>query len=399
MILTESHILNSSLELDALTFNCKNLYNKANYIIRQEFITNGMYIQKFEMFTISKDWIEYKILPSRVARTVLRTLDANWKSFFSCIKKWKSNKNLFRGRPNLPKYLPKNGKFTAIFIDSAILKPNKEGKIGLSGLKIRVPVKTKNKIIEILVIPLQNKTYKINVLYDYKEIELKKDNKNYCSIDLGINNLMTVTSNKEGVTPIVVNGRPLKGVNQYYNKKISELQSKLCEKQYVSNRINRLTEKRNRKINDYLHKSSKKIINFCLENSLNTIIIGYNEFWKQDVNIGKKNNQNFVSIPFHRLIDLINYKSKMHGINVILNEESYTSRCSFLDKEEVKKHNIYKGKRIKRGLFKSSTGRLINSDVNGSYNILIKVVPNAFVNGIEDVAVHPSIYTIDSKNK
>jgi putative transposase len=399
MILTESHILNSSPELNIITFNCKNLYNKANYIIRQEFITNGKYIQKFDMFTISKDLDEYKILPTRVARTVLRTLDANWKSFFSCIKKWKSNKELFKGKPNLPKYLPKNGKFTAIFIDSAILKPNKENKIGLSSLKTRIQVQTKGRIIEVQLVPLQNKTYKINIIYDYKEKELKTNNNNYCSIDLGIDNLMTVTSNKKGIKPIVVNGRPLKSINQYYNKKKSKLQSKLPEKTYKSNRINRLTEKRYRKVNDYLHKSSKKIIDFCLENGLNTIVIGYNEFWKQEVNIGKRNNQNFVSIPFNRLVSMIEYKAKMFGLNVIINEESYTSKCSFLDKEEIKKHEVYKGKRIKRGLYRSSTGRIINSDVNGSYNILVKVVPNAFVDGIEDVAVHPMVYTIDHKHK
>jgi putative transposase len=399
LILAESHIVKHSKELDILTFNCKNLYNKANYIIRQEFISNGKYIQKFDMFSLCKDLDEYKILPTRVARTVLRTLDANWKSFFSCIKKWKSNKELFKGKPNLPKYLPKNGKFTAIFIDSAILKPNKECKIGLSGLKTRLNVKTKNKIIEIQVIPLQNKTYKINVIYDYKEEKLKEDNKQYCSIDLGINNLMTVTSNKRDINPIVVNGRPLKGINQYYNKKKAELQSKLPEKTYKSNKINKLTEKRNRKINDYLHKSSKFVIDFCLKYQLNTIIIGYNEFWKQEINIGKKNNQNFVSIPFHKLVNMIKYKAEKFGINVITNEESYTSKCSFLDKEEIRKHEEYKGRRIKRGLFKTSSGRIINSDVNGSYNILVKVVPNAFVDGIEDVAVHPMVYTIDHKHK
>lgn len=399
MILTESHIINSSPELDTLTFNCKNLYNKANYIIRQEFISNGKYIQKFDMFTICKDLDEYKVLPTRVARTVLRTLDANWKSFFSCIKKWKTNKESFKGKPNLPKYLPKNGKFSAIFIDTAILKPNKDGKIGLSSLKTRIKVQTKGRIIEVQLVPLQNKTYKLNVLYDYKESELKTNNNNYCSIDLGINNLVTVTSNKKGILPIVVNGRPLKSINQYYNKKKSELQSKLPEKRYKSNKINKLTEKRNRKVNDYLHKSSKKIIDFCLENELNTIVIGYNEFWKQEVNIGKRNNQNFVSIPFSRLVSMIEYKAKMFGLNVITNEESYTSKCSFLDKEEIKKHEVYKGKRIKRGLFRSSSGRIINSDVNGSYNILVKVVPNVFADGIEDVAVHPVVYTIDHKHK
>lgn len=149
------------------------------------------------MFTICKDIEEYKCLPVRVARGVLRTLDGGWKSFFSCIKKWRENKQLFKAKPNLPKYLPKNAKFTALFYETAILKP-KNGKVGLSSLKLRIPVQTTGKLIEIQVVPTKTNKYKINIIYNYEEEKLKQDNKNYCSIDLGLNNLMTVTSNKSG---------------------------------------------------------------------------------------------------------------------------------------------------------------------------------------------------------
>jgi putative transposase len=390
MLLTESHIVSESHELNDLTFKCKNLYNKGNYIIRNEFINNGKYIQKFDMFTIMKDTDEYKALPVRVSRGVLRILDANWVSFFSCIKKWKANKQLFKGKPNLPKYLPKNGKFTALFYENAILKETKNKKgIGLSSLKMRIPVQTNNKIIEIQVVPIKNNKYKINVIYDYKEEKLKVDNKQYCGIDLGINNLMTITSNKIGLQPMVVNGRPLKSINQYYNKIKAKYQSELPKDIHKSKRINTLTLKREYKINDYLHKASNTIIKYCLENELNTIVIGYNEFWKQKVNIGKVNNQKFVQIPFDKLLFMIKYKSEKYGINVITNEESYTSKCSFLDGEEISKHEEYLGKRIYRGLFRTSKGKLINSDVNGSYNIIRKVFPNCYTNGIEGVAVHP----------
>lgn len=388
MLLVESHIIKESQELNDLTFKCKNLYNKANYIIRNEFIDNGNYFSKFDMFTICKDLDEYKALPVRISRGVLRTLDANWQSFFSCIKKWKSNKELFKSKPNLPKYLPKNGKFTAVFYETAILKP-KNGKIGLSSLKLRIEVQTKDKIVEVQVIPTKTNKYKINIIYDYKEQELKKDNKKYCSVDLGINNLMTITSNEKGIQPVVVNGRPLKSINQYYNKQKSNYQSKLPKDIYSSKRIETLTFKRNCRINDYLHKSSDYLINFCLDNKLNTLVIGYNELWKQGVNIGKRNNQNFVQIPFYKIIQMLKYKCEKHGINFITHEESYTSKCSFLDNEQICKHDNYLGRRIKRGLFKSSEGRLINADVNGSYNILKKAVPNVFSDGIEGVAVHP----------
>lgn len=388
MLLVESHIINESVELNQLTFKCKNLYNKANYILRNEFISNGKYISKFNMFTICKDIEEYKCLPVRVARGVLRTLDANWKSFFSCIKKWKTNKQLFKGRPNLPKYLPKNGKFTALFYETAILKP-KDGKIGLSSLQLRIPVQTSNKLIEIQIVPIKSNKFKINIVYDFKEEELKKDNKQYCSVDLGLNNLMTITSNKAGIKPVVVNGRPLKSINQFYNKQKSNYQSTLPKNIFKSKRIEKLTFKRNCKINDYLHKSSNYLIKFCLSSELNTLIIGYNEDWKQGINIGKVNNQNFVQIPYYKLIEMLKYKCEKNGINFITHEESYTSKCSFLDNEEITKHSVYKGKRIKRGLFQTSDNKIINADVNGSYNILKKVVPNAFADEIEGVAVHP----------
>lgn len=374
--------------MDELTFKCKNLYNKANYIIRNEFINNGNYISKFGMFTLAKDLDEYKALPVRVSRGVLRTLDANWKCFFSCIKKWKTNKELFKGRPNIPKYLPKNGKFLALFYDNAILKKNKDG-IGFSSLQLRLNVKTENRLIEIQVVPIKNNKYKINVAYDYKESEIKKDNKQYCGIDLGINNLMTVTSNKQGIIPLVINGKPLKSINQYYNKTKAKYQSELPKDIKTSKKIQKLTFKRNCKVNDYLHKASNKIIKVCLSNELNTIIVGYNEFWKQNINIGKVNNQKFTQIPFEKMLFMLKYKCEKHGINLTTNEESYTSKCSFLDNEPIMKHETYQGKRIKRGLFKSSNGRLINSDVNGSYNIIKKVFPNAFGDGIEGVAVHP----------
>lgn len=388
MLLVESHIINESKELNELTFKCKNLYNKANYIIRNEFVSTGKYLSKFDMFTICKDINEYKCLPVRIARGVLRTLDANWKSFFSCIKKWRENKQLFKAKPNLPKYLPKNSRFTALFYETAILKP-KNGKIGLSSLKLRIPVKTTGKLIEIQIIPTKTNKFKINIIYDFKEQPLKNDNKQYCSVDLGLNNLMTITSNKAGIKPVVVNGRPLKSINQFYNKQKANYQSVLPKDVKTSKRIHKLTFKRDCKVNDYLHKSTDYLVKFCLQNELNTLVVGYNEQWKQGVNIGRVNNQNFVQIPYFKVIQMLTYKCEKHGINFKTNEESYTSKCSFLDNEEITKHDVYLGKRIKRGLFQSATNTLINADVNGSYNILKKAVPNVFNNGIEGVAVHP----------
>ena len=237
--------------------------------------------------------------------------------------------------------------------------------------------------------PLPSGKFKINIIYKYEEKVKLKDNEKYCSIDLGLNNLMTLTSNS-GLNPTLVNGRPLKSINQYYNKKLAKLKSELPKGIRTSLRIKKLTEKRNNKINDYIHKSSRFLVNYCVDNQLNTIVLGYNEGWKTGVEMGKRNNQNFVGIPFETIKWYINYKSYMEGINFITQEESYTSKCSSLDFEQIKRHDNYLGKRIKRGLFKSGEGKLINSDVNGSLNILRKAVSNVeFTNGIEAVAVLP----------
>lgn len=391
MYLTETHIINGNQELDLITFKCKNLYNKANYIIRQEFINNNKFIGVYDMFTLFKDDEIYKSMPARVSRKVLTYLDQNWKSFFACIKSWSKNKEKFTGKPNLPQYLPKNGKFNACFIDSGILKPTKKNPntIGLSSLNLRISTK-KTNIKEVNIQPLKTGKYKINIIYKHDEKPLKSDNNKYCSIDLGLNNLMTLTSNESGINPVLVNGRPLKSINQYYNKLKAKYQSEIPTKIYTSKKINKLTEKRNNKINHYLHEASKWLINYCLNNDLNTIIIGYNEGWKQEIKLGKRNNQNFVNIPYQRLIDMIWYKATLEGINVKYQEEAYTSKCSSIDLEIIKRQEEYKGQRICRGLYKTSNGKLINADVNGSLNILRKAIPNInFINGIEAAAALP----------
>jgi len=397
LYLIESHIIKNNNNLNDICVKTKNLYNKANYIIRQEFINHGNYITVYDMYTIMKDHVEYKDLLSRIARPTLRILNANWKSFFNAMKEWKKNPNRFTGKPNLPKYLPKNSKFTAILVDNAVKTKNleKEGYIELYKTGIKLPFQNKSKkIIEVQVKPLKTKKYKINIVYKYDEKPLKLDNSKYCSVDLGVNNLMAITSNEKVVKPIIINGRPLKSINQYYNKKLSKLQSKLPKKTFISKRLYLLTEKRNNKINNYLHNASKYLVDFCLKNDLNTIIIGYNKSWKQNVNMGKKNNQNFVQIPFYKLIQMIEYKALKEGLNVKLNEESFTSKCSFIDGEELKKHKEYCGKRVSRGMFKSKENILINADLNASYNILKKVVPE--FKWDRGCAVHPELITIGS---
>jgi putative transposase len=400
MQLVEKHIIRKSniyyKEIDNLCFLSKNLYNKANYIIRQKFINEGKYLNYYDIQRIlqnSKDE-DYESLPRKVSQQVLRQLDKNWKAFFKAMKEWKKNPSKFKRMPKLPNYKhKKQGRNILIYtIQSISKKCLKESVLYLSGTNIKMKILHKNNIKQARIVPLRNKTYKIEIIYE-KQIVPKNLNKNLIAgIDIGVDNLAAVTSNHRGWTPLLINGRPLKSINQYYNKKRALLMGQLmksCKNRYTSNRLENLTFKRNMKIEDYLHKASRFIIDKLSEYGIGTLVIGHNPDWKQQVNLGRQNNQNFVSIPFSKFIYMLKYKAELIGMTVIFVEEGYTSKCSFLDNEPIEKHENYVGKRIKRGLFRSKEGIVINADCNGSGNIIRKVAPNAFADGVVGVVVRP----------
>ena len=373
MYLVERHIIKNNKELDELCFNSKNLYNRVLYLIRQHYFKTNSYLNFFgvnKLMIDSKDK-DYYALPSRISNSTLKLLDNNFKTFFSLIRKKQSGN--YNKPIGIPRYLDKEGRYIAIFNKEAISKRYlKKGLIKLSKLSIEIPTKvTRSNLVEVRVLP-RNNHHVVEVVYKVDEVESKSDNGRYASIDLGINNLATVSSNV--VKPFIINGRPLKSINQYYNKEKARLQSHFKGNKRTSKRIKSISNKRNNKVKDYLHKSSRKIVNFLVSNNISTLIIGYNEEWKQNINLGRTNNQAFVNIPFYTFIKQLEYKCKLEGISVILTEESYTSKCSFLDDETIEEHENYLGKRIKRGLFKSAEGKLINADLNGSLNILRKVV-------------------------
>ena len=370
MILVEKHIIRSGKyfnQLMEVTRLSKNLYNSGLYAVRQHYFEYKKflnYVNLNNMFVEQKQQDYYK-LPAKVSQQTLKMVEQNFKSFFGLLKSEKTKKE------KIPKYLDKNSSFLTIWTNQAV-SLKKKGYLKLSGTDVYIKTDI-DHINQVRVVPRNNELV-VEILYEVRENDLKKDNGKYSSIDLGINNLMTLSGNT--TKPIIVNGKPLKSINQYYNKKKSEIQGKLetINKTKKSKKLNKLTNKRNNKINDYLHKSSKIIINHLVSKDICTLIVGYNQYWKQEINIGKKNNQNFVSIPYLKLLNMLEYKCKKEGINFVKNEESYTSKCSFIDGEEIKKHTKYLGKRIKRGLFESASGKLINADLNGSLNILKKVV-------------------------
>lgn len=393
MYLVERHIIKKTHsyydECDNLCFQSKNIYNQGLYNVRQHFFEKKKYLNYVNNYKITKEQDCYNYLPTKVFCQTLRKVDSNFKSFFSLLKN-STVKN------KIPNYLPKEtGRFVTVYPKQALgfREFKKTGRIHLSKTDIYINTRVKdfNDLKEVRIVPGLSQ-YIIEVVYE-KSCKQLKESDLVASIDIGLNNLITVVYNN-GEQPIVINGRPIKSINQFYNKKLACYKSKLKTSK-TSKRIRRLTNKRNNKINDYLHKASHMLVNQLVSMGVSTLIIGKNTGMKQDINIGKRNNQNFVMAPIMKFADIINYKCQLEGIKVVFHEESYTSKCSFFDKESIRKHDVYMGKRIKRGLFKTATGRLVNADVNGAYNIMKKAIPNVIkTDGIEDFGVSPLVLTI-----
>lgn len=386
------------------------MYNYANYIIRQEFISTtkekeqglrekANWISYYQLFHLVKDSEPYKDLGSNVGQSTLRILDKNWKSYFKGIKDWKQNPRKYLGMPKMPKYLKKDGRFVLCIDNNKVMLKDNYVYFAWKPLKIlnnnfQTKINQNNKIIQCRFIP-RGTSYVMEIVYEIEVIDCLDYSENIISIDLGIDNFVTITNNI-GEQPIVIKGGVIKSVNQYYNKKKAKLQSDLMllNGKHWSKRLQSLTDKRNNKIKYLMHLYSKKVVDYCILYNIDTLICGHNKEWKQESNMFKKVNQNFVGIPYDLFLQHLFYKCENNGINFILHEESYTSGTSFLDNEKPIKENYNKSRRIHRGLFKSNTGVLINADVNGSYQIMKKVFPNAFVNGIEGVGLHPSTMKI-----
>lgn len=352
-------------QLDELCFLSKNLYNVALYHIRQYYKETGKYLSYNKLAKTLSDSnnLDYRAMPyAQSAQQVLRQVDNQYKSFYLAIK----SKKMQGKKVRLPKYKDKeNGRNILIYTNQGAKVSN--GVVYLKTKQGILSFKTvADKIQQVRIVPKGNHII-VEIIYN-KECEAKQDNNRYASIDLGLDNLCTLTSN--AAQSIIVDGKRLKSVNHHYNKIKAKLQSKLSKNKHSSKRISRLTLRRNRKIKDYMHKVSKKIVEYMEANSLNTLFVGKNVGWKDSINLGRTNNQNFVSIPYNMLIQMLEYKCKLAGINVVIVNEAYTSKCSFLDREKISKHTNYAGRRIKRGLFISSSGIMINADVNGSLNIM-----------------------------
>lgn len=390
---TQTHVIKRNHRLyrycDDMCFKSKNLYNRANFLIRESFINDKKIIFSNELNKILKSEECFKALPAKTSQQIVIQLGHVWKSFFKGIENWKGDRSSHTGMPRLPKYKDKNGRnivffdyMQGSFWESRYYFPVRFGEEYENYIETNV---TKDNFVQMRIVPYGN-CYKIEIVCEIEVQEKEFYNDSWIGIDLGIDNLATLTNNI-GLPPIVINGRILKSINQYYNKIRSKALSSITRG--TSNRIKRIDLKRNNIFNTHIHRISRAIVNYCINNKIDNIAIGKNKDWQRNVNLGRKNNQVFSQIPFDKLLDKIEYKARENGIQVFRISEEYTSKASFLDGDEFKKDS-FSGRRIRRGLYKSQNGTIINADVNGSYNILRKCNPEIlWYDWIEGVSLHP----------
>lgn len=373
--------------LKLLSHIAKNLANEAIYNVRQYYFQEKEYLNYEKNYVLLKNSINYKTLNSNMAQHILKQIDRAFKSFFGLIKLAKKGKYSYRDI-KLPNYLPKDS-FTTLIIGDVRIKEDKllipyshAFRKEHKSIEINIPPKLiDKKIKEIRIIPkAKARFFEIQYIYEVEEVQSNLDEKQALAIDFGINNLATcVTSQGKS---FIIDGRKLKSINQWYNKENKRLQRIKDKQGYKAKYTNRQLKNvmnRNNKINDYMNKTARLIISYCLEHNIGNIVCGYNETFQRSPNIGKKNNQSFAHIPFGKLREKIEYLCNLYGITFIKQEESYTSKASFFDKDEIPVYNDdnpqkykFSGKRIKRGLYKTKDGKLLNADVNGALNILSK---------------------------
>lgn len=378
--------------IDEMCFRSKNLYNEANYIIRQEFIKNGNYINYYNLNFEFKTHENYKLCFSQPANCTLRLLDKNWKSYFKAIKDWKEHPDKYLGMPKLPKYLPQDGRFPWMIPNNQLVYDYEKSTIYIRNRLLNDfdwKCRCLGRPIQVRFIP-HNTYISMEIVYEMEISDVENKNSGIAAIDIGVDNLITM-SNNIGESPLIVNGKILKSINQQYNKEKAKIQSELmkCNGQSWSKKLDVLTYKRSQRIKNYMHNASAIVIKWCVEHDIGVLVIGKNDTWKQ----GKKNMQNFTFIPYEMLLGQLKYKCENAGIKYIEVNEAYTSGTSYLDKELPTKENYNKERRIQRGLFQAKD-MLINADVNGSLQIMRKAFPDSYTGYGIEVDLTPTIINV-----
>ena len=401
MQLVEKHVIRKNhifwKECDHLSLQSKHLYNSATYIQRHYFFETGKYYNSIDVYHQTKDLEAYRYLPTKVSKQIVRRVSEAWKGWQAALRDWFKHPEKYLSKPKMPGYKHKErGRNVVVYPIDSLSKPAlTKGTIKLSQTNIEFPTKARN-INQARIVPKLDH-YVIEVVYTVDD-PVSSTGKYSAGIDLGLSNLMAITSNHPGIRPLLINGRPLKSINQFFNKRVAKAQSLEASKQ-----VKALNGKRDRRIDNYLHTASRRVVDWCQLNEISQLIIGNNAGWKQDINIGKNNNQSFTKIPHAKLIHLLTYKAELSGIEVIVTEESYTSKASALYNDPLPTYKaksefkpVFSGKRVKRRLYKTSAGQIINADTNGSLNIARKVIPN-FMEGIEGLPFIPVVLGLWTK--
>ena len=351
----------------------------------------------------------YRALPSAMAQRQVQIVHQQFTTFYASLAAYKEDPSKFTGKPNLPGYAKK---YRTLFvnrngykIENGKLFLAKGQKLGIQPTKVlccqNQPFNAKCGAVcgDLRIVPMGHSfmlelTYEVEDQVEDPKAAVALDKDHALVIDLGIRNLVTAISTRPGVPPLLVKGGVVKSINQWYNKRVANLldtghDSVIALLQAGDNRkakfrrsaiyehLAEIARKRNFQIYDLMHKVSHLVIEYCLANDLGTIVIGLNRDWKQRCTLGRVGNQRFVQIPHARLVTQITYKAQAVGINVIVREESYTSKASNLDFDPIpasyKKDAKYQfsGKRF-RGLYRTKDGRFINSDINGALGIARK---------------------------
>jgi len=370
-----------------LCHTAKNLANEAIYNVRQHYFTEGEFLKYEKNYTLLKNSPNYKALNSNMAQQILKEVDGSFQSFFGLLKLVKQGKYAFTDC-KLPHYLPKDG-YTTLIIGFVRLKGNQlilpfsnSFKKTHKSVEITIPPILLDKTIkEIRIIPKANaRFFEIQYIYEAECIQRNLNTNNALALDLGINNLVTAVSNSG--QSFIIDGKRLKSINQWFNKENARLQS-IKDKQHFSrkptNRQKAVARNRNNKVNDYMNKTVRRVIDYCIINNIGTLVVGYNETFQHNSHIGKQNNQNFVNIPYGQLRNKLEYLCKLNDIVFVKQEESYTSKSSFWDRDDLPVYNAdnpkeypFSGRRLHRGLYKTASGKTINADVNGALNIMRK---------------------------
>lgn len=391
MRLAYSFDINHDSGLLGLCKVSKELYNQALYEVNRSLEETGKFLFYDDLNRIMRtklnleNEVNYRKLKAQCSQQILMLLDKNVKSYIKSVKDYSKNKSKYKGVPKMPGYKKKYNNL--IYTNQCC--QIKDGYFILEkNVKIRIPQYDKYgkylssfNQVRVIVKPTY---FKIEIVYSRDAENADLNYEEYSSIDLGIDNIVTLGAGCS--QPILISGRQVKSINQYFNKRLAKYQSikDLQNVKRQTKRIGKLYSDRENRLNDIFHKISRFIVNYLVYNKIGNLVIGYNANWKDSVSLGRKTNQKFVQIPYLKLINYLKYKCELVGVKLVLHEESYTSKCDALSLESVCKHESYSGKRVKRGLFQSSVGRLVNADVNGMLNILRKVVGDSYVSRIID---------------